>query len=62
MNEKLGESFADLLSRGKKNLIIEQKIKDRQEDEEEIEEEDEEYLDSQNQTFQDNIKNSAQDK
>jgi hypothetical protein len=29
MNEKLGESFADLLSRGKKNLIIEQKIRDR---------------------------------
>ena len=27
-----------------------------------IEEEDEEYLDSQNQTFQDNIKKSAQEK
>ena len=62
MNEKLGESFADLLSRGKKNLLLEQKIRDRQEAEEEIEEEDEEYLDSQNQTFQDNIKNSAQEK
>ena len=51
MDEQLGESFADLLSRGNKNIILEQKIRDRQEAEEEIEEEDEEYLDSQNQTF-----------
>ncbi len=51
MDEQLGESFADLLNRGNKNIILEQKIRDRQEAGEEIEEEDEEYLDSQNQTF-----------
>jgi hypothetical protein len=61
MDEQLGESFADLLSRGNKNIILEQKIRDRKEAEEEIEEEDEEYLDSQNQTFQDKIKNNAQE-
>lgn len=61
MDEQLGESFADLLSRGNKNIILEQKIRDRQEAKEEIEEEDEEYLDSQNQTFIDLTKNNAQE-
>ena len=61
MDEQLGESFADLLNRGNKNIILEQKIRDRQEADEEIEEEDEEYLDSQNQTFIDLTKNNAQE-